>query len=57
MGITRQAAASRLRRYVELGLLVVKTASEPVSFEDLAKRDKHHRPATQVYHAAKRVSA
>lgn len=53
MGVTRQAAAMRLRRFVELGLLTVSTSQSPTSFADLAKHNVQRAPARQVYRAAK----
>lgn len=53
LGISRQAASTRLRRFVELGLLTVAQANQPTSLADLAVRGPSHAPVTHVYRAVK----
>jgi DNA-binding MarR family transcriptional regulator len=53
MGVSRQAAAARLRRFVELGILTVSSSHAPQSLKDLAVRNAFHAPVTHVYRAAK----
>jgi DNA-binding Lrp family transcriptional regulator len=53
LGISRQAASVRLKRYVDLGLLVVAGVNRPQSLADLATRDPHASGPVNVYRAAK----
>lgn len=53
VGVSRQAAAARLKRFAELGILTVSDANVPQSLRDLAVANTSRAPVTHVYRAAK----